>query len=421
MLCKKPIIIGNLLSLAGALLFLTLFFIGPDQSALINSFGSKWVRAYFSPHQSQTEGLLEEVRKGQIDRAKKLVQTKWQSIAKKDRVYPLKRKLLLAIAKELHRQGQYDELYRWATQWQKLDRRDIDAIAFLYEALYRLPDQKIEGLEGLKREWWRFPYNSMLTRFYYAALMEQGLKDDAKVVYKLAIDKMRLMSDPEEGLIDLTQAFKGWKLTLYSTPILTSDSDYESYVNSREGLARTWELINDFLKGRSLTKYPTQHGLTPTQQAKYWVRQGALSKITFGKLLAGMRKPVKVVKTQRPRFILTNEHWLGLVIDLDSKFTALRVDLPPGLNIQIGAIRLRIGSIVQRIPLDKIEVKNMDRIGAVLSTAHSADPYLSFSVQDSLSSGRAKNNTNIVVELDAQLATLVGNIPPADWFMSNKD
>ena len=137
----------------------------------------------------------------------------------------------LAIAKELHRQGQYDELYRWATQWQKLDRRDIDAIAFLYEALYRLPDQKIEGLEGLKREWWRFPYNSMLTRFYYAALMEQGLKDDAKVVYKLAIDKMRLMSDPEEGLIDLTQAFKGWKLTLYSTPILTSDSDYENYVN----------------------------------------------------------------------------------------------------------------------------------------------------------------------------------------------
>ena len=128
-----------------------------------------------------------------------------------------------------------------------------------------------------------------------------------------------------------------------------------------------------------------------------------------------------MIKTQRPRFILTNEHWLGLVIDLDSEFTALRVDLPPGLDIQIDAIRLRIGSMVRRIPLDKIEVKNMDRINDSLSTAHSADPYLSFSVQDSLSSGGAKNNTNIVVELDAQLATLVGNIPPADWFVSDKD
>ena len=413
MLCKKPIIIGNLLSLAGALLFLTLFFIGPDQSALINSFGSKWVRAYFSPHQSQTEGLLEEVRNGQIDRAKKIIQTKWQSILKKDRVYPLKRKLLLAVAKELHKQGQYDELYRWATQWQKLDSRDIDAIAFTYEALYRLPDQKIKGLDGLKKEWWRFPYNSTLTRFYYAALVEQGLKDEAKEIYKLIIDQMKRLIDP-------TQTNKGWNVTLYITPILTSDSDYENYVNSREGLARSWELINDFLKGRSLTKYPTQHGLTPTQQAKYWVRQGVNSKISFGKLHAGMGKPLIVLKTQYPRFILTNDHWLGLAIDLDSEFSTLRVDLPPGLDIQIDAIRLRMGSMVQRIPLDKIEVKNMDRIDDLLSTAHSADPYLSFSVQDSLS-GRARFDKNIVVELNVQLATDVGNIRPADLFVSDKD
>jgi hypothetical protein len=79
-----------------------------------------------------------------------------------------------------------------------------------------------------------------------------------------------------------------------------------------------------------------------------------------------------------------------------------------------------MGSMVQRIPLDKIEVKNMDRIDDLLSTAHSADPYLSFSVQDSLS-GRARFDKNIVVELNVQLATDVGNIRPADLFVSDKD
>jgi len=407
---KKSIILGNALSLVGALLFLTVFFVGQTQRALINSWGSSWVRTYFSPHQSQADNLLEEVRKGQIDQAAQLVQTKWQSIAKKDRVYPLKRKLLLAVAKELHRQGRYEELRHWVAQWQQLDERDIDAMAFWYEALYRSTDRTKEGFDGLKREWRHFPYNSTLTRFCYVALMEQGLNDDAQAIYQFITHKMKT-------LIDKTS--QSWEVMLYSTAKFSSDSDYETYVDSRGDLASTWLLIDDYLNDKNLGQYPMQHGMTPIEQAEYWVHQGIQTKTAFGKLHARTEKQAKMAETRHPRIISTNDYWFGLVIDLDSKVTTLRVDLPTGLDVQIGAVRLRIGSTIQDISLDTIELNSMDRVDGFLRTAYNVDPYLSFSVSNFLDSGELRHN--LVVELDAELVTEVGKIRLADFFASNEN
>lgn len=406
---KKSIILGNALSLVGALFFLTIFFVGQNQRDLVNSWGSSWVQTYFSPYQSQTDNLLQEVRKGQIDQAAELIQTKWQDIAKKDRAYPLKRKLLLAVAEELHRQGRYEELRHWAAQWQELDNRDIDAIAFSYEASYRLQDWKIEGLQGLQREWRHFPYNSTLTRFCYAALIEQGLNDDAQAIYQLITEKMK-------ALIEKTS--QSWEVMLYTTAKFSSDSDYENYVDSRGDLASTWLLIDDYLNDKNLDQYPMQHSITPIEQAKYWVRQGIQTKADFGKLHARTEKQAKVAEGRHPRLISTNDYWFGLVIDLDSKVTTLRVDLPAGLDVKIGAVRLRMGSTIQAISLDKIELKNMDRVDGFLRTAYNADPYLSFSLNDFLGSGQRRHN--IVVELDAELVTEVGKIRLADFFADNE-
>ena len=406
---KKSKIFGNALSLVGALLFLTIFFVGKNHRDVVNSWGSSWVRTYFSPYQSQADILLKEVRKGQIGQAVELIQTKWQSIAKKDRAYRLKRKLLLAVAKELHRQGRYEELRHWAAQWQELDNRDIDAIAFSYEALYRLQDRKIEGLQGLKREWRRFPYNSTLTRFCYAALIEQGLNDDAQAIYQLITEKMK-------ALIEKTS--QSWEVTLYTTAKFSSDSDYEHYVDSRGDLASTWLLIDDYLNDKNLGQYPMQHGMTPIEQAKYWVHQGVQTKAAFGKLHVRIEKQAKVAETKRPRMISTNDDWFGLVIDLDYKVASLRVDLPAGLDVKIGAVRLRMGSMVHDISLEEIEFKNMNRVDGCLSTAYNADPYLSFSLNELLGSGQLRHN--IVIELDAELVTEVSKIRLADFFAGNE-
>ena len=398
----------NVLSLVGALYFLPLLFSG--QKELVNSWGENWIRVYRSLNEPHAELLLKEVRGGQVDRTMQFLQKKWHSIRKNDRLYPLKRELLFALAEELHNQGRYQELRQWAVQWQQLDTRDVDAIAFSYEALSRLAGYETEGWNGLREAWEQFPFNSTLVRFNYVALIEQGLADQAVAFFALIQEQMSAR---------VKQALQRWEIRLYSTALLSSDSDYENYVDTREDLATTWRLISDFLNDADLGNYPVQHGMTPREQAKYWFRQGIQSKAEFGKLHATIEDQNRVVEIQFPPVVSTRDDWIGLGIDLDAKVSELRVDLPPGLNIQISSVRLRIGSTVKDVALDSIGLKNMERNNGTLKSASHFDPYFSFSLVDLL--GHRKAEASVLLELDAQLTTGVGPMRLTEFLSSNRN
>ena len=70
----------NVLSLVGALYFLTLLFSG--QKELVNSWGENWIRVYRSLNEPHAELLLKEVRGGQVDRTMQFLQKKWHCIRK---------------------------------------------------------------------------------------------------------------------------------------------------------------------------------------------------------------------------------------------------------------------------------------------------------------------------------------------------
>ena len=62
-----------------------------------------------------------------------------------------------------------------------------------------------------------------------------------------------------------------------------SDSDFTSYVDSRGDLAGAWNMINAHQTGGDMSGFKFAHGLTPAEQAEYWIKRGATSKASFGR------------------------------------------------------------------------------------------------------------------------------------------
>jgi hypothetical protein len=67
-----------------------------------------------------------------------------------------------------------------------------------------------------------------------------------------------------------------------------STNKYEVYIDKTPHLSNAWKLIDAYNQGKDVNtlfagKYPHPAGLTPAQQAEYWVSRGASSKEAFGK------------------------------------------------------------------------------------------------------------------------------------------
>jgi len=62
-----------------------------------------------------------------------------------------------------------------------------------------------------------------------------------------------------------------------------SDADFVSYVDSRGDLGNAWNMINAYQTEGDMSKFKTVNGLTPAQQADYWIKRGATSKTAFGR------------------------------------------------------------------------------------------------------------------------------------------
>ena len=406
-------ILSNALSLIGAIIFLVMFFELKDPNFFrFNDWGDQWSSSYYQKHVTKFRELIKPLQKGETDSAILQLENDWNDLEKRDRAYRLKWKLLLALSEELHQQKRYDELLKWSSEWRAQDDRDIDAIAFYYEALYRSKDKQSEGFDGLKTEWHRFPESSTLAGFYSMALKERGIHDPTFEAKRYELHQKFI----EQQQQNVLKSARRWKVRFYSdiptTPV--TDREYEDYVDSHNDLKETWALISDYLRGEPLGQYSAKHGLTPSQQAEYWIKKGAETKTLFGRLHFVANPQTTLVSKPLGLNLVTNtNNWSRLVLKLGPDTEALRIDLPPKMKLQIDKVRIRTKTMAQSVPLSQIKSKNMAIVNSSLTTTNNSDRYFFLPMNDYLP--HIQNEQDLSIELVIQVSTKVGTIALAEF------
>ncbi|XXK22053.1 hypothetical protein ACMAY5_12710 [Arenicellales bacterium nBUS_48] len=406
-------ILSNALSLIGAIIFLVMFFELKDPNFFrFNDWGDQWSSSYYQKHVTKFRELIKPLQKGETDSAILQLENDWSDLEKRDRAYRLKWKLLLALSEELHRQKRYDELLKWSSEWRAQDDRDIDAIAFYYEALYRSKDNESEGFNGLKTEWHRFPESSTLAGFYSMALKERGIHDPTfePKRYKL---HQKVIEQQQQNVL---KSARQWKVRFYSdiptAPV--TDREYEDYVDLHNNLKETWALISDYLKGKPLGQYSAKHGLTPSQQAEYWVKKGAKTKTLFGRLhFAANPQTTLISKPLGLNLVTKTNNWSRLTLKLGPDIETLRIDLPPKIKLQIDKVRIRTTTSVHSIPLSQIKSQNMELVSGSLTSTSGTNRYFFIPVNDYLP--HIENEQDLSIELVIQVSTKVGTIALAEF------
>ncbi len=176
-------VLANSLSATGALLCLVLVLVVVNHGEWLDELGNTRIKSHHRSFKSKTENILEYLRSGRNDLVVDFLERpEWKTVRYGDRAYPLKRKILSRLCRQLHTNKDYDRLLRWASEWRDLNERDVDAIAYWHEAHRHTPGKEMEGLQGLIRESRRFPRNGLLTRFLIAAYRDVGDKQSAKNV-----------------------------------------------------------------------------------------------------------------------------------------------------------------------------------------------------------------------------------------------
>lgn len=406
-------ILSNALSLIGAIIFLVMFFELKDPNFFrFNDWGDQWSSSYYQKHVTKFRELIKPLQKGETDSAILQLENDWNDLEKRDRAYRLKWKLLLALSEELHRQKRYDELLKWSSEWRAQDDRDIDAIAFYYEALYRLKVKQSEGFDGLKTEWHRFPESSTLAGFYSMALKERGIHDPTFEAKRYELHQKFI----EQQQQNVLKSARRWKVRFYSdiptTPV--TDREYEDYVDSNDNLKETWALISDYLRGEPLGQYSAKHGLTPSQQAEYWIKKGAKTKTLFGRLHFAANPQTTLVSKPLGLNLVTNtNNWSRLTLKLGPDTETLRIDLPPKMKLQIDKVRIRTKTMTQSVPLSQIKSKNMAIVNSSLTTTNNSGRYFFLPMNDYLP--HIRNEQDLSIELVIQVPTKVGTIALAEF------
>ena len=406
-------ILSNALSLIGAIIFLVMFFELKDPNFFrFNDWGDQWSSSYYQKHVTKFRELIKPLQKGETDSAILQLENDWNDLEKRDRAYRLKWKLLLALSEELHRQKRYDELLKWSSEWRAQDDRNIDAIAFYYEALYRLKVKQSEGFDGLKTEWHRFPESSTLAGFYSMALKERGIHDPTFEAKRYELHQKFI----EQQQQNVLKSARRWKVRFYSdiptTPV--TDREYEDYVDSNDNLKETWALISDYLRGEPLGQYSAKHGLTPSQQAEYWIKKGAKTKTLFGRLHFAANPQTTLVSKPLGLNLVTNtNNWSRLTLKLGPDTETLRIDLPPKMKLQIDKVRIRTKTMTQSVPLSQIKSKNMAIVNSSLTTTNNSGRYFFLPMNDYLP--HIRNEQDLSIELVIQVSTKVGTIALAEF------
>ncbi|SVC10200.1 uncharacterized protein METZ01_LOCUS263054, partial [marine metagenome] len=188
----------NSVFLVLAIAFSTLWLLWLYQANVVNDVGSWMKSSYTNRFESEKNEILRRLKRSEIMAAVELLEEKkWREIRLSDRAFRLKRQILQALMYQLHRAKRYEELLHWSGIWIAEDERNVNAIAYWYVALRHSPDRHDEGVQGLKREWHRFPTNDLLQKFNLKVLYEkQGYKSLSSA---MSIETKRYFSSPEDS------------------------------------------------------------------------------------------------------------------------------------------------------------------------------------------------------------------------------
>jgi hypothetical protein len=194
-------LLANSLPAIGAILCLLFLLLTPYYETQINDLGEHLVEHHNRFYRLEARKILAHLNDGQIDSAlKSFEKSEWASVLYNDRAYLHKRRVLSLLCKKLEAMKDYERLIQLASQWRQLHDRDIDAMAYWYEALRHSPDRKKEGLQGLIKGLDQFPSNALMTTFLFKAYLEV---DDHENVEKLLDRRVKIAAKI---------VLSGWKL-----------------------------------------------------------------------------------------------------------------------------------------------------------------------------------------------------------------
>jgi hypothetical protein len=173
---RKWKIVANvsLLSITGVCFGLAALVIKSPSS--IDWVGSQITKIYKSSNKHQMEDALEHLAGGDEIPVKNLLDS-WAEIKKTDRIYPFKREGLLKLSDYFHNKERFNELIILSEKWYGLDERDITASAFYFEGLCHSGDSYLEGELGLRSQFYKFPKNHFLQKFYSKLTEKFGDQD----------------------------------------------------------------------------------------------------------------------------------------------------------------------------------------------------------------------------------------------------
>ena len=346
-------VIGNLVFLISTLIFSSLFLLWAYQEEIVDEVGYWMISSYKSQFNSEWKLTMRQLKAGETKAAIELLEKKkWAEIRNRDRVYPMKRKLLETLAAQLHSTEQYGELLHWAGLWRQLDERDVTAMAYWYEALRHTPDRREEGLLGLERNWERFPSNDALARFHMTVLADSG--DETAAAQIRAQHSRKLVESMS----------KGWTVIWNWRP--------------QQALARPVriELATHLRSWRLIAAWQDLVGI--------------------GRLVWSWRGDDRLKQTGSAEFSMSpsDEGWIEVPLRIPTYMTTLRIDPPAGARVRVSDIQILIGNVVHPVVISRLvdqrHYKRMVRKGESLEARGDEDPWVRMNIVDVVSGSEKK-------------------------------
>ena len=318
----------------GALLMLTFLFITLNNKALIDNLGKVWVNVYQESYSSEVRRALVELRSGQTDHAiDLLMQSDWSSVRLGDRGYRFKRQLLSNLCRILYDNKNYQQLLYWATAWRLLDERDVNAIAYNYEALRHTEGRRKEGREGLLKNFRKFPENKHLQRFYVWTLFDAGEVEQATELAETSLNPDWVRS-----------ATVGWELRWQW---------------------KTRHVITNYVR---LLKQHLANG--------EWGDAWEVPKNMWRSVLEWKNSELLKEKGYSAISVFPNQDdRIHITADIPRNISTVRIDLPPHANLRISDFSLTIDGDSKNLSPDAFEYINLFETQGIIQADSQEDPF----------------------------------------------
>ncbi len=157
-----------------ALMCLFVFYLSYNHQQAIDKAGVYAINKYVTSNERQYDLTIEDLQTGNLESSINTL-NEWELVKKGDRIYPFKRDLMLNLSLALYKLNKYNDLALLTEKWRRLDKRDVTAMAFYYEALRHHKIEHKKGINGLVNTYEKFPKNTYLKKFYNAALSSNAI------------------------------------------------------------------------------------------------------------------------------------------------------------------------------------------------------------------------------------------------------